>query len=96
MIDGRRQENIIFPAGSPPPSGEYTVRVDASSLCGQAGRAVDGGRRRPPTERYLGYAQWQATDADTRGSHGAGRGPAGVHVHDLADSVKQVAGRGTT
>ena len=78
VIDGRRQENVIFPTGSPPP-GVYTVRVDASSLCGQAGRAVavsaTGRRRRNGT--LLGYAQWQATDADTRGSSRRRLGPAG-------------------
>jgi hypothetical protein len=41
VIDGRRQENLIFPEGTPaapaipPPSGTYEVRVDAASLCGQ-------------------------------------------------------------
>jgi hypothetical protein len=73
VIDGRRQENVIFPIGSTPPPGEYTARVDAASLCGQTGaqwtlsaKLADG--------TYLGYAQWQATDADTRGPHTAGSG----------------------
>lgn len=73
VIDGLRQENVIFPIGSTPPSGEYTVRVDAASLCGQTGaqwtvsaKLADG--------TYPGYAQWQATDADTRGAHTAGSG----------------------
>jgi hypothetical protein len=71
VIDGRRQENVIFAAS--PPSGNYVVRVDASSLCGQAdaqwqviATTADGTR--------LGFARWEATDADTRGSHGLGAG----------------------
>jgi hypothetical protein len=71
VIDGRRQENVIFTG--PPPSGDYVVRVDANSLCGQAdaqwqvtAATADG------TE--LGFAQWEAIDADTRGSHGVGAG----------------------
>ena len=72
IIDGRRQENIIF--GNPPPSGQYTVRVDAFSMCGQASAQwtvtvtdMDGNPVRNP-------ATWQATDADTRGTHGLGAG----------------------
>lgn len=71
VIDGRRQENIIY--SQPPPSGEYTVRVDTSSLCGQAdaqwqvtATTADG--------TLQGFARWEATDADTRGSHGLGAG----------------------
>jgi hypothetical protein len=71
-IDGRRQENIIF--GNPPPNGEYIVRVDAFSMCGQASAqwtvsvtGMDGGPLRNP-------ATWQATDADTRNAHGLGAG----------------------
>lgn len=74
VIDGRRQENVIFQvsAGAPPP-GDYTVRVDAPSMCGQVdaqwvatATLMDG--------TVLGSAQWEATDADTRGSHTAGSG----------------------
>jgi hypothetical protein len=32
IIDGRRQENVVW--RSPPPSGAYVVRVDAAALCG--------------------------------------------------------------
>jgi hypothetical protein len=71
LIDGRRQENIVYT--QPPPSGVYTVRVDASSLCGQAdaqwqvtATTADG--------TLQGWAEWEATDADTRGSHSAGAG----------------------
>ena len=71
VIDGRRQESIIYT--EPPPPGVYTVMVDASSLCGQVAaqwrvtaKTADGALQ--------GFAQWEATDADTRGSHGAGAG----------------------
>ncbi|HZL19269.1 MAG TPA: hypothetical protein VFG23_16155 [Polyangia bacterium] len=71
VIDGRRQENIVYT--QPPPSGEYTVRVDAASLCGQAdaqwqvtATTADGTQQ--------GFAQWEAVDADTRGAHGLGAG----------------------
>jgi hypothetical protein len=71
VIDGRRQENVVF--AMPPPSGTYSVLVDAFSLCGQAAAqwqvtatTADG--------IVLGSAQWQATDFDTRGNHGAGAG----------------------
>jgi hypothetical protein len=34
VIDGRRQENVVWQ--SPPPPGSYLVRVDTASLCGAA------------------------------------------------------------
>ncbi len=73
LIDGRRQENIVYT--QQPPPGVYTVRVDASSLCGQ----VDAQWQVTATDAYGNqlpgaFAQWEATDADTRGSHGAGAG----------------------
>jgi hypothetical protein len=71
LIDGRRQENIIFT--QQPPSGLYTVRVDAASLCGQ----VDAQWQVTATTgdgALQGFGLWEATDADTRGSHGAGAG----------------------
>ncbi len=71
VIDGRRQENVIFT--QTPPPGAYTVRVDANSLCGQpdaqwqvTATTGDG--------TQVGFAQWEATDADTRGAHVAGSG----------------------
>ena len=71
VIDGRRQENVIFPM--PPLAGDYTVRVDANSLCGQADAqwqvtATDA------SGNQFEFAQWEATDSDTRGSHGVGSG----------------------
>jgi hypothetical protein len=71
VIDGRRQENVIFPM--PPAPGDYTVRVDANSLCGQPDAqwqvtAGDG------QGNNFELATWEATDADTRGTHGVGAG----------------------
>lgn len=71
LIDGRRQENVVFPA--PPPSGTYSVLVDTFSLCGQ----VDAQWQVTATTSdgtVLGSAAWEATDFDTRGNHGAGAG----------------------
>jgi hypothetical protein len=72
VIDGRRRESIVF--ANPPPAGQYIVRVDAFSMCGQASAqwqvtvtGADGSAVRNP-------ATWQATDADARGMHGAGAG----------------------
>jgi hypothetical protein len=75
VIDGRRQENVIFPTAPPP--GDYTVRVDAPSMCGQpdaqwvvTATLTDSNGN----ETVINSAQWEATDADTRGSHTAGSG----------------------
>jgi len=71
VIDGRRQENVIFLA--PPPSGDYIVRIDAFSLCGQADAQWTAFANTP--DGPIGTpARWEATDADTRGSHGLGAG----------------------
>jgi hypothetical protein len=79
VIDGRRQENVIFPVGSTPPPGDYIVRVDAASLCGQSGAqwtvtATQYDAYGNAFPAYWPPAQWQATDADTRGPHTAGSG----------------------
>ena len=71
VIDGRRQENIVF--GNPPPAGQYIVRVDAFSMCGQASAQW----KVTVTDAFgnvVNPATWQATDADTRGEHGIGAG----------------------
>jgi hypothetical protein len=78
VIDGRRQENIVFAEG--PPAGDYIVRVDAFSLCGQVDAqwqvtaALGDGTA-------AGSARWEATDADTRGSHNAGAGRTAFTFH---------------
>jgi hypothetical protein len=70
VIDGLRREDAIWP--KQPPGGEYTVRVDAASLCGQpianwTVRALLDGAQ-------IGQASGVELDVDTRGSHGAGAG----------------------
>jgi len=70
VIDGLRREDAIWP--NPPPSGQYTVRVDAPSLCGQPDAywnvvAVLQGAQ-------VGQASGVAVDADTWGDHGLGAG----------------------
>ena len=71
LIDGRRHENIIYT--QQPPPGVYTVRVDAASLCGQvdAQWRVTAATADGTVQQSV---QWEATDSDTRGSHGAGAG----------------------
>jgi hypothetical protein len=71
VIDGRRQENVIYT--QPPPSGTYTVRVDAFSLCGQADAQWQAVATTPDGQ-IVSPAIWEATDADTRGNHGVGAG----------------------
>jgi len=71
VIDGRRQENVIF--SEPPPSGDYIVRVDAFSLCGQSDAQWTAFANTP--DGPIGAtARWEATDTDTRSSHVAGAG----------------------
>jgi hypothetical protein len=71
VIDGRRQENVIFP--NMPPNGTYIARVDAFSMCGQpdAQWRLDV---TTPNGPLVNPATWEATDTDTRGAHGAGAG----------------------
>jgi hypothetical protein len=70
IIDGFDREDAIWPKA--PPSGQYTVRVDAASLCGEpdAYWTVTATLR----GKAVGEAQGVAVDADTRGSHGSGAG----------------------
>src|SRR5207244_13617059 len=73
VIDSLLQENVVFTQASPSdkaaPSGTYEVRVDVTSLCGQAtarwhAYAIANG------SDVLGEAYGQATDIDTQGRHG--------------------------
>ena len=70
VIDGLRREDAIW--SSTPPSGPYTVRVDAPSLCGQPDArwtvsvVLDGSE--------IAHASGVALDADTWGTHGIGSG----------------------
>ena len=71
VLDGRQQENIVFPDKAP--LGNYIARVDTFSLCGEATARwrlrifVDGVEL--PSQAY-----GQSTEADTRLPHGQGAG----------------------
>jgi hypothetical protein len=77
IIDGRRQEDVVFPvAPAPaPPTGDYVVRVDAPSMCGQgvarwhALAVVDGDVDNPAGEAF-----GQVTDFDASRAHAASSG----------------------
>lgn len=70
VIDGLRREDVIWP--DPPPSGPYTVRVDAPSLCGQP---LANWQVKVVLEgNQVAQATGVAVDADTMGSHGVGSG----------------------
>jgi hypothetical protein len=71
VIDGLRQENIVFPVA--PPSGQYEVRVDATSLCGQVTARWHAYAVANGTD-VLGEAYGQMGDIDTQGSHGPATG----------------------
>jgi hypothetical protein len=70
VIDGLRREDAIWP--SAPPSGQYTVRVDMASLCGQpiahwsVAVKLEG--------REIANASGVALDTGTMGTHGMGAG----------------------
>lgn len=69
-IDGRLQENITFP--QTPPSGDYEVRVDATSLCGQV--AAQWHAVVFANDVMVGQAYGQVGDIDTQVSHGPATG----------------------
>lgn len=70
VIDGLRREDVIWP--DPPPPGQYTVRVDAPSLCGQP--MADWQVRALYDGKAFKEASGIAVDADTWGTHAAGSG----------------------
>lgn len=70
VIDGLNREDAIWP--NRPPSGQYTVRVDAASLCGQP--VADWTVRAVLHGKQIAQASGVSTDAATRGSHGSGSG----------------------
>ncbi|HEY3820004.1 MAG TPA: hypothetical protein VGL81_22720 [Polyangiaceae bacterium] len=70
VIDGLRREDVLWP--DPPPSGQYTVRVDAPSLCGQP---IANWKVQVVLEgNEVAQATGVAVDADTMGPHGVGSG----------------------
>jgi len=70
IVDGLRREDAIWP--DPPPSGQYTVRVDAASLCGQP--IANWTTRVLLHGKPIALASGVALDADTMGTHGPGAG----------------------
>jgi hypothetical protein len=76
-IDGRDQENVVWQGV--PPAGHYVARVDAFSLCGQVAAewealATYNGLLLTKTDGNPADVFGIATDAATRGDHGAGAG----------------------
>jgi hypothetical protein len=70
VIDGRRQENVVWKQTAP--TGSYVVRVDAFSLCGEP---TAHWRLRALRDGVQVHAvEGQMTDWDTRGDHGLGAG----------------------
>lgn len=72
VIDGRQQEDVIFPGPGSPPPGHYRVRVDTPSLCQQETARWTVEVRLSGILRA--QASGQSTDAATRGPHDAGAG----------------------
>jgi hypothetical protein len=70
VIDGRRQENVVWQ--SPPPAGSYLVRVDTASLCGAAAARWTVGVLRDGTT--IGAAAGESLPGDARFSKGPGSG----------------------
>jgi hypothetical protein len=70
VIDGLRREDAIW--ADPPPSGQYTVRVDTPSLCGQP--IANWTVHVLLSGSEVAQASGVAVSEDTRGSHGLGAG----------------------
>lgn len=68
--EGNPREHIIWQM--PPPPGDYTVRVDARQMCGDASTAWYVYAKRG--DQVLGAARGVATPDDTLAQHGAGAG----------------------
>lgn len=66
VIDGRRQEDVVYP--NAPTTGTYEVRVDTVSLCAEATARWHAIAQ--AGDQILGEAYGQSTASDTRGSHG--------------------------
>lgn len=70
MREGNPREHVIWQM--PPPSGKYTVRVDARQMCGDASTAWYVYAKHG--DALLGAARGVATPDDTLPQHGAGAG----------------------
>jgi hypothetical protein len=70
VIDGLNREDAIWP--HPPPPGQYIVRVDTPSLCGQP---IANWQVKVVLEgKQVANASGVSVSADTLGSHGSGSG----------------------
>jgi hypothetical protein len=71
VIDGRDREHVVW--GAAPPPGHYIARVDAVSMCGEAGAQwqLDVLLNGQPVGTTV---RGQMTDADTRFPHAKGSG----------------------
>lgn len=76
LIDGVRQENVVWTAQ--PPAGRYLVRVDTPSLCGTPGAHWEVEARRDG--ELLARAEGFSTPDDTRFSHDLGAGVLALEV----------------
>ena len=70
VIDGRRQENVVWQA--PPPAGTYLVRVDTASLCGTP--AARWNVQVLLAGTVIAAAQGESLASDTQFSKGPGSG----------------------
>ncbi|HLK93068.1 MAG TPA: hypothetical protein VKZ18_24450 [Polyangia bacterium] len=70
VIDGRREENVIWQA--PPPPGTYLVRVDTASLCGTP--AARWNVQMLLAGAVIAASQGESLSSDTRFSKGPGSG----------------------
>jgi hypothetical protein len=77
QIDGRDRENVVWTG--PPPTGQYIVRVDAFSLCGQMSAAWHAFAYSP--EGTMGEASGVLTGASTREAPTAGAGLTAFGFH---------------
>jgi hypothetical protein len=72
-IDNTDREDVVWQGA--PPSGHYTVRVEAFSLCGLDAAEWHAVAYLPgDPAAVLGEASGVLTEASTRGAHGAGAG----------------------
>lgn len=86
LIDGRREENVIWQGpAAVPPHGSYAVLVDAFSLCAAptAHWTVDVYRDGDATATV--HAEGTVTDADTRGAHIASSGVRALVFDEQSD-----------
>jgi hypothetical protein len=84
VIDGQRQEQVVFPVGGVVPPGTYEVRVDTASLCGE------------PTARWhvTAYTNPAGTPTLLQNTDGGGAEAFGqsLDIDTLGDHYQPLAG----